>query len=125
MIKSKKIRRLVSVVLVLVLALQFVFAASAASSTVEWYENGYEMTATVMKSTIRASREKPIPGTAVDHEIGTDTYFSRGMYTVSDSEDWARYSNYESHVLEAGAFPCLGQNIRIWEALLECGRSRL
>lgn len=101
MIKSKKIRRLVSVVLVLVLATQFVFAASAAEYSVHWYNSdGYEMTATVERRG-SSTKEVPYSGTSVYHEEGNTDYFPSGYYTVSYTATWQIDSTYRSYVEDA------------------------
>ena len=100
--KIKKIRRLVSVVLVLVLATQFVFAASAAEYSVHWYNSdGYEMTATVERRG-SSTKEVPVSGASVYHEEGNVDYFSSGYYTVSYTATWQIGSTYKSYV-EAAA----------------------
>ena len=100
--KIKKIRRLVSVVLVLILATQFVFAASAASeASVNWYNSdGYEMTATVQQRG-RVTKEIPVSGASVYHEEGNTDAFTTGYYTVSYTAYWGIDSTYRSYVEDA------------------------
>lgn len=106
MIKSKKIRRLVSVVLVLVLATQFVFAASATSGpgTVSWTDSdGYVWHAGV-ELTGEATRNVPVHSASVIHEgywADGDTPFVSGEYTVSYSSNFNFPDEYETELYEA------------------------
>ena len=101
MIKSKKIRRLVSVVLVLVLATQFVFAASAATTTAS-YSFGEGVARVTKYNATVLQNAQPISGTKQYHTNGTTTYYSAGYYWIR-YHSALTYSDYVNFLDEAAA----------------------
>lgn len=101
--KSKKIRRLVSIVLVLLLATQFVFAASAASET--WYDSAGSAWVAHVTRTGSSSKVDMVYNheAAIWHEMSLgDSYFVSGYYDVTYTEEF-RFISYAEKLTAAAA----------------------
>ena len=100
---NRKIRRGLSLLLLLlVFALQLAMVASA-ESFVTWVgSNGYAQIATVTKNpNVLASRNVAITSTKVYHTEGTTNYFVDGNYRIEYTSRFGFPSNYSSYLTSA------------------------
>ena len=101
--KIKKIRRLVSVMLVLILATQFVFAASAASET--WYDSAGNAWAAHVTRTGSSSKVDMVYNheAAIWHEMALgNSYFVSGYYDVTYTQNF-NFVSYGNKLTAAAA----------------------
>ena len=101
--KNKKFR-VISLVLVLVLALQFALVASAASDPNNGvYEFGSGVATVTKNSGEAVLRTQRVFGTQKIHSTGYTTYYSAGYYTISYTTPTVSGSDYFGYLKDAAA----------------------
>ena len=105
--KIKRARKIITLMLVLLLAAQLTSIASAA--TVTWKDsNGYTYSATVSKGVGSTQKRIPVPSTETCHNYGKVESIKPGMWYVSATGDMTFPSAYASKLQSAASNENLG-----------------